>query len=243
MTNGPRAQARQNARRNKILGILGELFITFGVIVLLYVGWQIFISDSLVSQTQQQQSEQVAPQNQNQTQVLPFAQIRSGLKPATVFAKVFVPRFGKRYERLIGEGTRVKTTLDTVGVGHYSSSSWPGEVGNFAIAAHRMSHGAPFADIDKLRAGDKVWVETNDSWYTYEYRQTLVVEPTDVSVISSVPPEFAIAVAGGRYMTMTSCHPKWTNRQRIVVWLELTASQPRLAGMPESLTDAQKYTP
>ena len=66
------------------------------------------------------------------------------------------------------------------------------------------------------------YIETNDGWFTYTYRQTAIVEPTAVEVIEKVPVGLDGSHAGGYYMTMTSCHPKWSNKQRIIVWLELT---------------------
>lgn len=217
--------------------VLGEVLITLGVVLMLYVVWQIFVNDPLVSSIQQKQAQQfVADREPNSKK---FIEIKPGLKQGAVFAKLHVPRFGKDYQRLIGQGTLQKVTLNVVGVGHYISSQWPGEAGNFAVAAHRTSHGAPFANIDLLKAGDRVWVETNDSWFTYEYRQTKIVSPSEIGVISNVPKGLDGAVTGGKYLTMTSCHPKWSNEQRIIVWLELVKSEPKGSGMPAELLEAK----
>ncbi|MFM5951143.1 MAG: class E sortase, partial [Micrococcales bacterium] len=66
------------------------------------------------------------------------------------------------------------------------------------------------------------------------------VEPTAVEVIEKVPVGMDGAHAGGHYMTMTSCHPKWSNKQRIIVWLELVDEQPHSSGMPLALRKAQE---
>ena len=228
----------KHIKRPGTLQIIGESLITAGIILLLYVVWQLFINDPVVSNNQQHLSKQYANE---QTQVMKqFADQTKNLKQGKVFAKLYVPRFGKDYERVIGQGTFQKITLNVVGVGHYLSSEWPGQTGNFAVAAHRTSHGAPFSNIDKLTAGDKVWVETNDNWFTYEYRQTKIVDPSDVGVIQNVPVGLSNANKSGYYMTMTSCHPKWSNRQRIVVWLELVNTQPKGLGKPQDLIEAQK---
>ena len=221
-----------------VLSVIGELLITAGMILMLYVGWQIFINDPTIGAQQEQTSKTyVQP---NATADKPFAQIKHNLKQGKVFGKLYIPRFGKTYERLIGQGTFQKITLNKIGPGHYLSSEWPGQVGNFAVAAHRTSHGAPFNKIDTLTEGDLVFVETNDGWFTYKYLQTAIVDPSEVDVINSVPKGLTGAHPGGKYMTMTSCHPKWTNRQRIVVWLELIGEQSTSQGKPTALEVLQR---
>jgi sortase A len=225
-------------KQTSYLQWFGEILITLGAILMLYVVWQLFVNDPVVSQSQQQQAKEYSIVEQKNSKE--FVKMRTNLKQGAVFAKIYVPRFAKDYERLIGQGTFQKVTLNVVGVGHYVSSDWPGEAGNFAVAAHRTSHGAPFADIDRLKAGDKVWVKTNDSWFTYEYRQTKIVKPSEIGVIDDLPKGLTGAIAGGKYMTMTSCHPKWTNQQRIIVWLELVKTDPKSVGKPFELLEAQR---
>jgi len=218
--------------------LLGEVLITIGAVLMLYVVWQVFVNDPIVGSVQQEKAKQFAADKSSTAK--PFIEITPNLKQGAVFAKMHVPRFGKDYERLVGEGTFQKVTLNIVGVGHYVTSEWPGEVGNFAVAAHRTSHGAPFADIDQLQNGDRIWVETNDSWFTYEYRQTKIVSPMDIGVIDNLPQGLDGAVYGGKYMTMTSCHPKWSNDQRIVVWLELVETNAKSRGMPADLLEEKR---
>ncbi|MFM2024906.1 MAG: hypothetical protein RLZZ56_919 [Actinomycetota bacterium] len=221
-----------------LLQVLGELFISAGLVLMLYVVWQVYVNDPIQNNVQQKQSFEYSTKSEIEKKR--FVEMRPNLKQGAVFAKIYVPRFGKNYERLIGQGTFQKTTLNVIGVGHYVSSEWPGEVGNFALAAHRTSHGAPFANIDTLKAGDRVWIETNDKWFTYEYRQTAIVDPTQVGVINDVPNGLENAIEGGHYLTMTSCHPKWSNKQRIVVWMSLIQTIDRNQGKPVALIEAQK---
>lgn len=224
------------------LGIIGEALITMGAILMLYVVWQIFINDPIVGAKQEQQAKTYT-QTQTQTaapKAIEFEKMSAKLAQGKVFGKIYIPRFGKDYERLVGQGTFQKVTLNKVGIGHYLSSQWPGQKGNFAVAAHRTSHGAPFNKIDTLQKGDVIFVETNDTWYKYEYRQTAIVKPTQVGVIRKVPKGMKGAHKGGSYMTMTSCHPKWSNKQRIIVWLELVSSTPTKDGIPDELLALQK---
>jgi len=218
------------------ISVAGELLITVGVILLMYVGWQVFVNDPIVGSQQQVQAERFKPSTPTKPE---FSKISNKLTQGKVFGKLYIPRFEKNYVRLIGQGTFQAVTLNKIGPGHYLSSQWPGEVGNFAVAAHRTSHGAPFNKIDTLQTGDKVFVETNDTWFTYEYRQTAIVDPTAVGVIAKVPEGMLGAVKGGKYMTMTSCHPKWSNKERIIVWLELVDEQPHTSGVPAALRTAQ----
>lgn len=221
------------------LSIFGELLITAGVILMLYVVWQIYINDPVVGAKQESQAKTYTQTQTSTDQTKQFETISKSLKQGKVFGKIYVPRFGATYQRLIGQGTFQNVTLNKIGVGHYVSSQWPGEVGNFAVAAHRTSHGAPFNKIDTLQGGDLVFVQTNDKWFEYEYRQTKVVDPSDINVISKIPKELNGAHAGGKYMTMTSCHPKWSNQQRIIVWLELVNEYPTSDGMPIKLRNLQ----
>ena len=107
------------------------------------------------------------------------------------------------------------------GAGHYPNTPLPGEEGNVAIAGHRTTYGKPFANLDHLKPGDEIFLETPVGRYTYKVsRDPFVVTPTDFSVIAQTP---------GKTLTLTTCHPKGSARQRLVVKAELvsqTANQP-----------------
>ncbi|MFM2384374.1 MAG: hypothetical protein RL166_248 [Actinomycetota bacterium] len=229
---------RRAIRKPTVLSVIGELLITAGAIMMLFVVWQLYVNDPVVSAKQEAISQSfVKPAQETQK---PFATISKNLQQGKVFGKLYIPRFGKTYERLIGQGTFQKITLNKIGPGHYVNSQWPGEIGNFAVAGHRTSHGAPFNKIDTLQQGDLVFVQTNDYWFTYKYRQTAIVAPSEIGVIGKVPTGLTGAVAGGKYMTLTSCHPKWSNNQRIIVWLELVDQQSTSLGKPYELVMLQR---
>lgn len=209
----------KHKRALDVIGVIGELLITVGAVILLYVVWQLGVNDPVVSNVQQQQAQRSPISTPAEKQ---FKDANKYLKQGEVFGRIYIPRFSNDYVRQIGQGTFQKVTLNTIGVGHYVRTQWPGAEGNFAVAAHRTSHGAPFSKIDTLQVGDNVYVETNDGWFTYTYRQTAIVDPSAIEVIEKVPVGMNGAKKGGYYMTMTSCHPKWSNKERIIVWLELT---------------------
>jgi sortase A len=107
------------------------------------------------------------------------------------------------------------------GIGHYPQSQLPGQEGNFAVAAHRATNGEPFRDIDRLRVGDTVYVETQDAWYEYTLRRDQIVRPTDTWVIDPVPGDPG-AVPTDRLITLTTCNPRWGNTTRWIWWGDLT---------------------
>ncbi len=159
----------------------------------------------------------------------------SNLQVGEVFAKIYAPRLGSDYVRNIAEGTSLEKVLNTVGLGHYSKTQMPGEVGNFAIAGHRAGNGGPMREIDKFVAGDLVYVETAETWFTYKFLESKVVEPDAIGVIDPQPLGLTKMGATGQYLTMTSCTPIYVNTQRIIAWFELVGEQPTSLGAPDGL--------
>ena len=137
------------------------------------------------------------------------------------------------------------TSLDVLGrgVGHYKDSAMPGQIGNFAVAGHRKTHGEPFRNLDRMRAGDFIVVETKDAWYTYrEDRDPYIVAPTDVGAVVPVPDRPG-ATPTQRLITLTTCNPWWASTQRMIVVGTLTGVQPRSAGAPAVLDDCRRRIP
>lgn len=130
------------------------------------------------------------------------------------FAVLRVPRWGEDYVRPITEGTEQKI-LDEKGIGHYEGTALPGSEGNFAIAGHRTTYGKPFADIDTLEEGDVLMVQTKEATFVYSVTGSQIVRPEDVHVLDSIP--------GRSLMTLTTCHPKYGNTERYIVYAELVS--------------------
>jgi len=230
-----------------VVGVLGELLITAGVIVMLFLGWYIWLDD-IVSGSQQQaagvevqqelQSEWERGEAQTERPVDNGEPIVA--QPASagqVFATLIVPRFGADYVRPIAGGVDMRTVLNNrqIGIGHYLNTQMPGEVGNFAIAAHRTTYGAPFAEIAELRLGDLIYVETADGWYEYSFRGLEYVWPSYVSVLEPVPREPDIT-ATDRVLTMTSCNPRFSSAERIIAYAVMENWYPRAGGPPAELS-------
>ena len=156
----------------------------------------------------------------------------STLTTGTVFAKIYVPRFGATYVHAVAEGTSLETVLNKVGIGHYSGTQMPGEVGNFALAGHRFGNGGPMRNIDKFKTGDRIYVRTSSTWFIYRYLETKVVEPSEVGAISSKPKGLQTLIESGKYLTLTSCTPIFINSHRIIAWFGYESEQPISEGTP-----------
>lgn len=102
------------------------------------------------------------------------------------FAEMYVPRFGRDWNKPVLEGTG--TELLKKGLGHYPGSGRLGESGNFAVAGHRRTYGDPFKDIPELRPGDDVILKDATTWYTYTVRAApLRTLPDETGVVDAVP--------------------------------------------------------
>ena len=147
------------------------------------------------------------------------------LKVGSPIAKLFVPRFGKSWARVVYEGTSVSKVLTPLGIGHFSKSGLPGQPGNFALAAHRFASGGAFLNIDKLKKGDRAIVETSKKRFTYRLIASKVVEPTDTWVINSKPEGLTVPVTSKSLMTFITCTPVHVNTHRYVAWFELVSEE------------------
>lgn len=242
-------------RRISVIGILGELLITAGVITLLYVGWQMWVGDLIYSAQRNAAGQELVEEWEQQytapapTEAPTQAPGQQQAAPAPVepvilpepadgerFAVMRIPRFGPDYVWEMAGGVSRSGTLDPIGIGHYPGTPMPGEVGNFAVAAHRTTYGAPFNRIAELRINDAIIVETADGWYTYRFRTLEYVTPDEVEVLLPVP-QVEDAPPGSRYITLTSCSPMYAMTERIVAYGVFESFTPRVSGPPAALTE------
>lgn len=98
------------------------------------------------------------------------------------------------------------------GAGHMPATPLPGQPGNAVISGHRTTYGAPFHELDQLVPGDLIEVETALGVHTYAMRESVIVRPTELWVTDDRP---------GAWLTLTTCHPKYSARQRLIVFAEL----------------------
>ena len=241
-------------RRVSVLGVIGELLITVGVLAFLYVGWQLWLGDviqgaqknaagSELSEQWAQAAETASPTPDASASPEPTATTDADVSipvlgqpdDAQEFAVMRVPRWGSDYMVPVAGGVTRARTLDPIGIGHYPGTQMPGETGNFAVAGHRTTYGKPFSDIETLRIGDAIVVETEAGWYTYRFRTLEYVKPTETSVLNATP-QLDVA-AGDAYITLTSCSPRCSMMERIVAYGVFESFTPREAGPPASLTE------
>ncbi|WP_221584650.1 class E sortase [Microbacterium sp. G2-8] len=239
---------RRPRRKATFASVLGELLVTAGVVVLLFVAWQLWIGDLIIAQENNLAGEEQVQEWAELDIPLPEASEdpETGEKSyeppvlehpgdGEVFATMRVPRWGDDYKVNMAGGTTRAVTLDHIGIGLYTDSKMPGEVGNFSLAAHRTTFGKPFADITLLELGDAIVVEAPEGWFTYRYRSLEYVVPTQTDVLADVPRMPDMPADGERYITLTSCSPKFSLAERIIGYGEFESFTPRAEGEPESL--------
>jgi sortase A len=108
----------------------------------------------------------------------------------------------------------------------------PGEIGNFSIAGHRSP--AIFWDLDEGQPGDAVVTETRSTWYIYRVTESRIVLPGEVDVVAPVPGQPGVPPSEA-FLTITTCHPEWDNKERLVVHAKLARTQERSADRPAEL--------
>ena len=132
-----------------------------------------------------------------------------------------IPKLG--VDVLVVEGTT--TAALRAGAGHYPETPLPGEVGNVGIAGHRTTYGRPLYRMDELGPGDIAELETPLAIHTYKavpafdgHANPWVVKPTDIGVVDPAGKR--------RLLTLTTCHPKGSAKQRLIMRFELVSSRP-----------------
>ncbi|MFE9340049.1 class E sortase [Streptomyces sp. NPDC007063] len=221
---------------------IGEVFITCGVLMLLFVAYQLWWTNVRADQQangatdklQQQWDERGAEDGVDPERKA------GAFKPGEGFAIIHIPKID--ITRPVAQGVSKEKVLDKGMVGHYdkkplkTAMPWD-EKGNFALAGHRNTHGEPFRYINKLQAGDEVVVETRSKYYTYKVtRQLPSTSPSDTGVIDPVPPKSGFSEPG-RYITLTTCTPEFTSKYRLIVWGKMVDERPRSKGKPDALVD------
>ena len=207
--------------------VLGELMLTIGVVLLLFAFYEAYWTNVESGQLQEEVSAHLEEQWRN-----PRQKMEPELGKA--FAQLYIPTFGSDYHFAIIEGTNEDDLLR--GPGRYVDSQMPGELGNFAVAGHRVGKGAPFNDLGKLQTCDDIVVETQTERITYrvlpidgeqvdcfngippEYSHVVgrhITTPGDVSVTNPVPE--SDAAPNREILTLTTCHPQFSNAERMIV--------------------------
>jgi sortase A len=245
-----------------LLGLrgVGQTLITLGLVILLFVVYEVWVTNIFAAAAQRsvhKSFEQKIVAGDNPlvaaTQAaLPGSQ-QATIPTGTGIANSYMPRLGDDYHFTIVEGTN-DADLDK-GPGHYAGTALPGQVGNFSVAGHRVGKGEPFLNLDQLRPGDAIVIETVTAWYVYTVIGDAsagenglstpgiegvvgreIVNPSDVGVIAPVP-DHPGTTPTAALLTLTTCHPKFTANKRMIVHASLTRTVPRSGDqVPKELT-------
>jgi sortase A len=208
---------------------LGEIMITFGVVVLLFAAYEVWGTTAVIGSHQDSLDQQLADQwDQPDPTVGPTPSASANALAGNAIARLYIPKLDKQW--VVVEGVTQKDIR--YAPGHYPSSADPGKVGNFAVAGHRNR--ATFWRLDELAPGDAIVVETKTDWFIYKVSQTRIVKPTQVEVVAPVPGRPGTRPTQAM-VTLTTCNPKFDNYQRLIVHAELVRSQPRGEGRPAEL--------
>lgn len=222
---------------NVLVGLLGELLITAGVIIGLFVVWQVYYTD-IIGMREANEHLQVFEQGAAAPPPA-VAEENRDLAPLELaegqFGVLYVPRWGEDYRMPIAEGTGPEI-IDEGFVGHYPDTEMPGEVGNFALAGHRQSRGKPFRYVENLEDGDPIIVRTKEHFYVYRVASHRIVYPTQSEVLAPNPfdpgAEPTVPV-----LTLTTCHPLWSISERWIVHAELDYWTKVADGRPADLPE------
>ncbi|MGC4175327.1 class E sortase [Demequina sp.] len=239
---------------SRLIALVGELMIIAGAVIGLYVVWQLFYTDIEANSIQEEAVKELdwaytapitageptstGPETiPNELKLSPdTAEVMDEPAFGTTFATFYVPRWGEDYVKPISEGVDRHKILDRLGIGHYPGTGMPGELGNFAISAHRTTYGKPFNRIAELKKNDYLIVQTETAWYVYKVTSHEIVRPTAVKVIAPVPNDPG-AAPDDHYITLTSCHPMFSAAERYVVHGVLEYWSPVGNGVPEELLE------
>ncbi|WP_239162848.1 class E sortase [Paractinoplanes rishiriensis] len=208
--------------------VAGELMITFGLVVLLFAGYQVFGNSAEVQGEQDALGDQLDDVWNDPTVGPSAAPSKGPAAPgSSLVGRLYIPKIDKKL--VVVDGVRPQ---DIKGApGHYPETAKPGQIGNFSVAGHRIRK--IFWRLDELHPGDVIGVETRESWYVYRVYDSEIVRPSAVQVVAPVPNRPG-AKPTKALLTLTTCNPKFNNYQRLIVHAELTGKAKRDQSLPDA---------
>jgi sortase A len=246
----------------KVLGAIGRVMITAGVLILLFVVYQLWGTgirerqaqdrlerrfnslvadgggDTIGGSATDATSTTAGPTSSSSNASTTTATIPPVTAPSEALLVAEGDPVGKIEIPKIGltafvvEGVAVDDLKE--GPGHYPETPFPGQKGNASIAGHRTTYGAPFANVDDLAVGDKIVVTTLQGTFTYGVTDTQIVTPDQVEVLNDF---------GDNRITLTACHPKYDLSHRIVITGTLEGQPaPTPPPTPESVAAREKIS-
>lgn len=199
---------------------IGLELITLGVIVLLFVAYQLFGTNIAEAHSQANLKKAFAASiakhdagGGDNPAITGGTGQRDSIPTGGAIDHMVIPKIG--VDKFVVEGVSEEDLRR--GPGHYPNTPLPGEIGNSAIAGHRTTYGAPFFDLNQLGPGDDIFLtDTTGKRFDYKVTDSKVVSPNDISVIG--PTSFA-------QLTLTTCNPRFSASSRLVVFARLAANE------------------
>ncbi len=224
MNSGPcRAAVASVAVIRRIVRGLGKTLISVGVLILLFVVYQLWGTGLTHDREQKNLRSQFArtlagpspaaadtvPTSPSSPTTAPTTTIAAAVPDGDAVAVINIPKIG--LDEVVVEGVGVEELKK--GVGHYPDTKMPGEAGNAALAGHRTTYGHPFNRIDELVAGDDISITTKAGTFHYSVIEKKVVTPESIEVLDNTK---------DNRLTLTTCHPKYSAESRLIVIAQLT---------------------
>ncbi|WP_431943206.1 class E sortase [Micromonospora marina] len=211
----------------------GELLITFGLVVLLFAGYEIWGKAVIVEAHQDDLNSQLAQEWSAAADPTVGPTTAPTVKPkppaeGRPVAGLYIPKLDKHW--VVVEGVSPEDIR--YAPGRYPDSAMPGEVGNFSVAGHRIR--STFWRLDEMKSGDAIVVETRTEWLVYRVYQQRIVKPSQVEVVAPVPGKPGRKPTE-KLLTLTTCNPKFDNYERLIIHARLDNVQAKSAGRPAEL--------
>jgi sortase A len=232
MQTEPRSPEVASGTVRTVIGAVGRVLVTVGLLILLFVAYQLWGTGIYEARAQSDLESKFdrelarrEPQSTTSTTAGTTSTTAPVELPATPAAGdpvgvIKIDEIG--VDKVVVEGTTVPDLRQ--GPGHYAGSAMPGQLGNAAIAGHRTTYGAPFGDLDQLAPGDTISVRMLTGTWRYQLtRDPFVVSPSQTEVLDPVP--------GEATLTLTTCHPRYSASERLIVQARLAPDQ---TGLPAS---------
>lgn len=207
-------------RLARVIGIIGRCLVLAGIVLLFYTAYLLW-GTNVYTRNEQKKLEgrlQANPIVTNvQTGAIPAARPPSQPKLGDPLFKIVIPKIGLRTvvvegvgkeELKKGPGRFPDCAAVPSGSDCVAGSPWPGEDGNVALSGHRTTFGAPFFRTNELQPGDTIFLESGPARYRYTVTEQKIVAPSEIAVIQN---------HGRNELTLTSCHPRFSAAQRLIV--------------------------
>ncbi len=230
-----------------MIGGVGKALITVGLLILLFVAYQLWGTGIYEAQAQDDLKRQFAEDLRERGNPTPTTTATTAPSVTTTtlppleappvpvegepVARIRIPKIA--VDKIVVEGTTVEDLRK--GPGHYVGTPLPGQIGNAGIAGHRTTYGAPFGELDQLTTGDEIFVQT----LTGNWRYVLSEDPFEVTPdrVEVLEPRTQVNPITGQEetlttLTLTTCHPRYSAAKRLIVFATLDDPDPPAPAPP-----------